>query len=64
MGKTGRVKADPRVCEMLYELQVEAFLEGISDYEPSAEEYGLTDEQSQEIIARAIATEGLPVGTA
>lgn len=64
MAKTGTVKADPKVCEMLYELQVEAFIEGISDYEPVAEEYGLTDEQSCEIIARVISTEGLPVGTA
>jgi hypothetical protein len=64
MDKLGKVKADPKVAEMLYELQVEAFLEGVSDYEPSAEEYGLTDEQSQEVIARCFHTKGLPVGTA
>jgi hypothetical protein len=64
MDKLGKVKADPIVCEMLYELQVEAFIEGISGYEPQAEEYGLTDERSCEIIARVILTRGLPTGTA
>jgi hypothetical protein len=64
MAKLGTVKADPQVCEALYELQVEAFIEGISDYEPRAEDYGLSDDQACDIIARVISTEGLPTGTA
>lgn len=53
-----KVNADPRVCEALYELQVEAFIEGLSDYEPRADEYGLAPEAASEIVGRVVS--GLP----
>jgi hypothetical protein len=53
-----KVNADPRTCEALYELQVEAFIEGLSDYEPSAEEYGLEPAAAGEIVGRVVS--GLP----
>jgi len=62
MDRLGKVKADPVVCEALYELQVEAFIEGLSDYEPSCEEYGLTPERASELIGRVVST--LPVASA
>lgn len=35
---------------MLYELSVDAFLEGCSDLIPNPEEFGLTDEKAQEVL--------------
>ncbi len=39
----------------LFELQVQAFLEGVSELVPEAEDYGLGAEDAQEIVDRAVA---------
>ena len=49
------ISKDPRVCEALYELQVEAFIEGLSDHEPEPEQYGLSDEAAKEVVGRVAA---------
>jgi len=40
--------------EAVFELQVDAFIDGISDHEPDPLEYGLSEEQGQEIIGESL----------
>jgi hypothetical protein len=54
MDKMGRVKCEPKVAEMLFELQVEAFIEGISDYEPNPADYGVSAEMASTIVGRVV----------
>jgi hypothetical protein len=48
-----KVRQRGKTREALFELQVEAFLEGVSDEEPQAAEHDLTEERAQEIIRDA-----------
>lgn len=48
---TKREKAQEAVFEQL----VQAFVDGLVDDPPEAEEYGVSDERAQEIVAKAVA---------
>ncbi len=54
MAKTGKVKCDSKAAEMLFELHVEAFIEGLSDVEPSYQDYGLSHAHASEIVGRVL----------
>ena len=54
MDKLGRIKCDAKAAEMLFELQVEAFVEGLSDFEPNYKEYGISHQVASEIVGRVV----------
>ena len=48
-----------KIGRALYEFQVEAFIEGLSDFEPQPEQYGVSQEFAQQALARVLSA--LPV---